>query len=302
MTGRTRTILIIVIAVVVVAGAAGAVWYFTWQNGREASYKRDVTARWNDISKKASSVSEKMGSVSSPADLTALAAATESLRKTVGEAKNKAASNPPGSDGKVNSLQKDALASLDSYLSALSNAASTADKAKFLADTQLLSNAGFQTRLDVTSFLSAVPYVDVNFPANFYQAGAVVGESLSNEGARKSDAKAVVAAADAFIAADVKQFNPETIWSLLSSRSQAALGLFGINKEVLSANWPNQRPAGKIPTGYFIDPVVNFTGPDSATVKVMMYYKKDSPQTEDQRLVREGGQWKIDGYVFNSIP
>jgi hypothetical protein len=302
MSRKIKIIIIVVIAVLVVGGAAGAIWYFTWQNGREATFKRNLNATWKEIGTKATAVTGRMRSVASAADLTALATEAESMRKTVESARDDAGSNPPGSSTKVLSPEKEALSSLESYLMSLAQLSATADKAKFLTGTELLANAGFQARLDVTSFMSAVPYVDVNLPVDFYQAGALVSESLSNEGARKADAKAALAAADQFMAADVKQFNIDTIWSLLSTRAHNALALFGITKEILGANWNSQRGADKVPTGYFIDPEVNFTGAETATLKALMYFKKAAPQSDELHMVREGGAWKMDGYLFNGIP
>ena len=302
MSRRTKIIIIVAIAVVVVGGAVGAIWYFTWQNGREATFKRNLNATWKEIGTKATAVTSRMRSVASSTDLTALTTDVESMRMTVEAARDKAGSNPPGSPAQVLSLEKDALTSLDGYLTSLSQLSATADRAKFLSGTELLSNSGFQARLDVTSFLSAVPYIAVNLPVDFYQAGAIISDSFTYEGARKADAKAALSAADQFMAADVKQFNIDTIWSILSTKAHKALALLGITKETLGAYWKSQRGSDKVPTGYFIDPDVKFTGADSATLKAIMYFQKTSPDTEELHMVREGGDWKMEGYLFNGIP
>lgn len=301
MSGRTKVLIVIAVVVVLGLGAGGAAWYFSWQSGRVDRFKKSLTAEWKTIEKKTADVTSAVERVSSAQELAALSKTINEARKRIATSLTRAKSKPPGSDDKTITDEKSALTSLDSYLLALAKLSSQGDKAKFMAGTSVLDDAAFKARLDTTTFLSSVPYMKVNLPGDFFQAGTILRDALNETGTRKGDIRAILAVVNSFMTADVKDFNMDTIWSLLSARTHAILDAFQIKKDKLGANWQSSR-SGKTPTSFYVVPDITFTGPDSAVLKAIMYYKQTPPRKEEMKIVREPDGWKLDGYKFHDIP
>jgi len=98
--------------------------------------------------------------------------------------------------------------------------------------------------------------------------------------------------------ADIKNFDTEVIWSLVSSRRKMALEMMGATKETALGNWRAAWGNDK-PEDFFVSKSqIDFPAADSEGVKVVVYLEKGSPKIEPVRLVKEPTGWKIDSYPF----
>ena len=75
-----------------------------------------------------------------------------------------------------------------------------------------------------------------------------------------------------------------------------ALNQLQLPKEVVRSGW-RQLWGDKTPVDYYLSrPSINFSNPETATIRAVVYLEGNSPKVESLRLVKEDGIWKVETY------
>jgi hypothetical protein len=295
--------LVITISVVCLAVLAlvGLYIYFNRLNAhRIKDFKQSANANWTKISKQSEKVSSSLSGVASPADLTGVAEAAgqmEKLAAAVGSSlKNQAV---PSGYEEISRDQKAALAALLSYLKKTRELASVADEKAFQEGRGILEDRSRKASSAVNKFLSKANFVRANISNDFYNAASAMDSAWQPpQYGSDAEAQALFEAASAFLNADVKEFDFDKLWSMLSTGRINALGALGITKDVARMNW-RKLWGDKTPADYFLSKSsIKFSEPDRATIDAVVYLEGASPRFATIRLFRENGVWKVETYPF----
>lgn len=104
-----------------------------------------------------------------------------------------------------------------------------------------------------------------------------------------------------FMNADIKEFNPDVIWSLLAKKIHEVYAIFGVSKEEFASKWLSARVKSR-PVDFAISGLqTQIDESGKALVPVVVYVEKGSPLVDKVGLVLEGGSWKIERYPFAGL-
>ena len=297
MIGR-RSLLIIAAAVLVVLSVGFLVYLNRLNANRVQEFKKSAKDNWTNISKQVDNVTASLAKVASTADLSDVSKAAGQMEKLIASIDRSHKKGPvPSGYGKLSEEQKAAIDALKSYLVEVGELASSADEKAFQENRGILENRSRKASSAVNKFLSNANFMRVNVSNDFYQV-ALAMETAWRPPINTDDpeAQAVYDEANAFLSADIKESNFDKLWSMLSTGRIMALNQLQLPKEVVRSGW-RQLWGDKTPVDYYLSrPSINFSNPETATIRVVVYLEGNSPKVESLRLVKEDGIWKVETY------
>jgi hypothetical protein len=294
------------VAVVVLFLIAGGLTAFFLLRGRAERdrterYKRVAESDWNGMADGAQGVVEALSGLRSSSDLDILRNAAEKLRDVASRVQKRASTGKTGpSFAGTAGKEAEAAGSIRDYASLVAELAASKDGAKITSGGSLLESLGAKARRDVTDFLSAAPFVDFTVNGDFYQAAEAMEKSLAAPGSAVDPAErqAVYEKVNDFMAADTRNLDIDTIWSLLSSRLHSVLAALKITRDQLSAQMRSST-SGPQPVDYYVSSgSIELTSGTMATARAIVYYDSGPPGIGDVQLVKEADGWKIDNFPF----
>jgi len=301
---RSRRWLAVIILTLAVdaAGLTFFILYRAMKNERIVKdFKASIRSDWEIIGDEANELEAGMSLTASPSDLPKLSKASDEMRHEVQGiiARRKQTSTPSGY-AEVLDRGETALASLDSYLGMVSSLTRSTNAETIGQNPSLLENRARRARSDMGDFLSDATFLKGSIPGDLFQAGSVIQDALEPPGnaVNEQEREDVYKAVDTFMTADIKNFETEVIWSLVSSRKNMALEMMGVTKETVLGNWRAAWGNDKQEDFFVSKSQIDFPAADSEGVKVVVYLEKGSPKIEHVRLVKEATGWKIDSYPF----
>lgn len=299
MIGRRSLLIIAAAVLVVLLASVGFLVYLNRLNAnRVQEFKKSARDNWTNISKQADIVTASLAKVASTADLSDVSKAAGQMEKLIASIDRSHKKGPvPSGYGKLSEEQKAAIDALKSYLEEVGELASSADEKAFQENRGILENRSRKASSAVNKFLSNANFMRVNVSNDFYQVALAMETAWRPPiNADDPEAQAVYDAANAFLSADIKESNFDKLWSLLSTRRIMALNQLQLPKEVVRSGW-RQLWGDKTPVDYYLSrPSINFSNPETATIRAVVYLEGNSPKVESLRLVKEDGIWKVETY------
>ncbi|GEM_PF-4425482 len=137
----------------------------------------------------------------------------------------------------------------------------------------------------------------------FFDCGSIIIATLSSSSEEKLPAqiKEIRNTVLNFMNADIKEYNPEILWALLSKKVHEVYAIFGVTKEGFAAKWRSGWKDSK-PVDFAISARQIEVGEDGrAHVPVVVYLEKGSPIVQEVGLIFEDGTWKVERYPFVGI-
>ncbi len=303
--GRRRIIVFsIVIAILVALAASGIVEYFLYRaRSNTASvkeYQETVASDWSKTVELSESVNADLAVVDSPDDLGNVASAAGLMRdelQRILDAREKAP--PPSGERKLAEAETEYLTSLNSYLEMVEELASGGDEKSIVEDRALLESRAAQALSNVNDFLANAEFIGDQISGHFFNAGESLANAFAPPEWQSAEEEVAYGIVNSFMNADIKEFNPDVLWSLSSSKRIEGLRLMGVTRENFAEGWIDAKGEEKHTVDYYVSRRgIVFTDPSTVEVDVVVYMEGGAPWNETVRLVREADGWKVEGYPF----
>jgi len=301
---RRRTVLLIIIALLVLLVASGIVEFFLHRARSNAvnvkEYHKIVVSDWGKTVEQSESVNAALTGVDSPDDLGSVASAAGLMREELQRILDAREKDPPPSgERNLAASETECLTSLDSYLEMVEELTLSGDEKSIVEDRALLERRAVQALSKVNDFLFIADFIGEQISGDFFGAGESLANAFSPPEWQSAEEEVAYGIVKSFLDADIKEFNPDVLWSLSSSKRIEGLRLMGVTRENFAEGWIDARGDEKHPVDFHVSRYgIVFTDPSTVEVDVVVYMERGAPWKETVRLVREADGWKVEGYPF----
>ncbi|MBU4240156.1 MAG: hypothetical protein KKE79_00980 [Actinobacteria bacterium] len=297
-----RTVILITVsllALLLVAGVTAFFWHRSRSNARRAEeYQQAVAGDWDKLARQSESVDAALTRVDSPDDLGNVAVAAGAMREELQRVIAAREKNPPPSGERdLERAETECLTSLDSFLEMVEELAGSGNEQDIVGGRALLESRAAQALSNVNDFIFKAKFIIAGISGTFFQAGLLENAYRPPEW-QSGNEELVYQIVSTFMDADIKQFNPDVLWSLASSKRIVGLGLMGVTRENFAGGW-RKAWGEKHPVDFYVSRRdITFTDPNTVEVKVIVYLERGAPWIDTVRLVKEADGWKVEGYTF----
>lgn len=300
---RRRTVLQIIIALLVLLAASGIAEYFMHRARSNAvsvkEYHEDVASDWGKTVERSESVNAAFTGVVSPDDLGSVASAAGLMREELqGILDAREKTPPPSGERNLAGAETGYLTSLDRYLEMVEELASGGDEDSIAEDRALLESRAAQALSKVNDFLFNAEFIGDQISGEFFKAGESLANAFAPPEWQSAEEEVAYGIVNSFMDADIKEFNPDVLWSLSSSKRIEGLRLMGVTRENFAEGWIDARGDEKHPVDFHVSRRGIVFTPSTVEVEVVVYLERGAPWRETVRLVREADGWKVEGYPY----
>ncbi|MDD5748494.1 MAG: hypothetical protein PHP64_05560 [Actinomycetota bacterium] len=290
----------LIVGIVILVGGGGTCAYLWKSNSwRTDEWNRRVKVEWKEIASLSIRFAEALNSASGTEDFQKILDSAKALNEKAKEAKQELRNTKiPWRYEKKLLLEETALKSLSDYLTFLIQISQDANEEKIREEKTIIDDKARIANQDISDFVVEILPAGYYIPADIFYAGDVLsGES----GAEEGEKEAVYQTICTFLNADIKENNIWLVWEMLSSMKKKITEVFRLPKEKFPEIWRDLW-GNNMPDSFYVSKSsVKFTGPTNAEVNVIVYYGGKNSKINTVKLVKEGSEWKVDGYPFAGL-